>query len=128
MTWDLTSYFPEFNGPEMRRFKEELRGDVASLKQEAASISELTNETAAKWEAIVLRTEDLSRRMSHLSSYVGCLVSSDGRNEAYLQEESSLVRLRAESAKIRIELLRAFRSASDEIFSAFHCYRIARVV
>jgi len=119
MTWDLISYFPEFNGPEMRRFKEELRADVASLKQEAASISELTNETAAKWEAVVLRTEDLSRRMSHLSSYVGCLASSDGRNEAYLQEESSLVRLRAESAKIRIELLRAFRSSSDEIFSAF---------
>ena len=25
MTWDLTTYFPSFNGPEMLRFKEELR-------------------------------------------------------------------------------------------------------
>src|SRR2546426_1036271 len=25
MNWDLTSYFPQFDGPEMRRFKEALR-------------------------------------------------------------------------------------------------------
>ena len=28
MTWDLTSYFPHFDGPEMRLFKEALRTDV----------------------------------------------------------------------------------------------------
>src|SRR5438309_1187366 len=119
MTWDLTSYFPEFNGPAMRRFKEDLRNDVASLRQRAAAVLALSNDTASEWEAILLRSEDLSRRMSHLSSYVSCLVSSDARNEEYLQEEASLVRLRAEFGKVRIEMLRGFKQASEEIFSAF---------
>jgi oligoendopeptidase F len=119
MTWDLTSYFPEFNGPAMRRFKEDLRNDVASLRQRAAAVLALSNDTASEWEAILLRSEDLSRRMSHLSSYVSCLVSSDARNEEYLQEEAALVRLRAEFGKVRIEMLRGFKQASEEIFSAF---------
>jgi oligoendopeptidase F len=55
--------------------------------------------------------------MSHLGSYVGCLVSADARNEAYLQEEAELTRTRAELAKVRIELLRAFKESSDEAFS-----------
>lgn len=119
MTWDLSSYFPEFNGPEMRRFKEELRADIGLLKQRAATLGNLTGETAAEWEEIVLRQEDLSRRMSHLSSYISCLASSDARNEQYLQEEAALVRTRAEFAKVKIELLRAFKPVSEEVFSAF---------
>ena len=41
MTWDLTSYFPQFDGPEMRRFKEALRSDVASLREQAAALSSI---------------------------------------------------------------------------------------
>ena len=118
MTWDLSSYFPEFNGPEMRHFKEELRADVDSLKQRAGALANLSNETAAEWEGIVLRHEDLSRRMSHLSSYISCLASSDARNEEYLREEVALVRTRAEFAKVKIELLRAFKLVFDETFAA----------
>ena len=118
MTWDLTSYFPQFDGPEMRRFKEALRADVISLKERATAVSGLNDDNAAVWEEILLRNEDLSRRMSHLSSYVSCLAASDARNEEYLKEEATLVRMRAEFAKVRIELLRAFKETSDEIFSA----------
>ena len=118
MTWDLTSYFPQFDGPEMRRFKDLLRDDVLALKKQAAAATVLNQKSAAQWEQILLRNEDLSRRMSHLSSYVSCLAASDARNEAYLAEESALVRLRAELAKVRIELLRAFKGSTDEDFSA----------
>src|ERR1700749_3382069 len=109
MTWDLSSYFPEFNGPEMRRFKDDLRADVSSLRRQAVTLADLADKNAAEWDAVVLRQEDLSRRMSHLSSYITCLASSDARNEAYLQEEAALVRTRAEFAKVKIELLRAFK-------------------
>ena len=85
----------------------------------AAALPALTAETAPSWEDILLRNEDLSRRMSHLSSYVSCLASSDARNEAYLKEEAELTRTRAELAKVRIELLRAVKPTPDDIFAAF---------
>ena len=118
MPWDLKSYFPQFNGPEMRQFKEDLRNDVASLKERAATVSALNHDNGEAWEEILLCNEDLSRRMSHLSSYVSCLAASDAHNEAFLKEEAALVRLRAEFTKVRIELLRAFKDATDEAFSA----------
>ena len=119
MTWDLTSYFPQFDGPEMRHFKEALRIDVASLREHAVGLPPLTEESADAWEQVLTRNEDLSRRLSHLSSYISCLASSDARNEAYLKEEAGLARQRAELAKVRIELLRAVKHSSDEVFSSF---------
>lgn len=119
MTWDLTSYFEEFNGAEMLRFKKALGDDIAALRRSAAALPCLSEESAAAWEAILLRNEELSRRMSHLSSYIACLASADARNEAYLKEEAELTRTRAELAKVRIELLRAFKESSDELFSRF---------
>ena len=60
-----------------------------------------------------------SRRMSHFGSYIGCLASSDARNEAYMKEEAELTRTRAELAKVRIELLRAVeRQQTTRIFAA----------
>ncbi|HEX2229626.1 MAG TPA: M3 family oligoendopeptidase [Candidatus Binatia bacterium] len=119
MNWDLSSYFPEFNGAEMLRFKEALRSDVSALRDKAARLPVLTDASAAAWEEILISGEDLSRRMSHLGSYIGCLASADARNEDYLQEEAALTRLRAEFSKLRIEYLRAFKSAADDEFAAF---------
>ena len=119
MTWDLTSYFPEFNGAEMLQFKEALRRDVETLKQSAAALAPLQDANSDAWEGILLRHEDLLRRMSHLGSYVGCLASADARNEAYLKEEAALARLRAEIAKVKIELRRAVKNSGDAIFASF---------
>ncbi|MDH3445996.1 MAG: M3 family oligoendopeptidase [Deltaproteobacteria bacterium] len=119
MTWDLTSYFPNFNGPDMLQFKEALQRDIASLSEEAASLSSFDDASAAAWEKVVLSGEGLTRRMSHLGSYIGCLASSDARNEAYLREEAALARLRAAFAKVRVEYLRAFKDATDTDFAVF---------
>jgi oligoendopeptidase F len=119
MTWDLTSYFPTFNGPEMLRFKQALESDIAALQQQAAGLPALSDEaSAAAWEKLLLVGEEVIRRMSHLGSYIGCLASADARNEEYLQEEAALTLLRAEFAKLRIHYLAAFKQASDEAFSA----------
>lgn len=119
MTWDLTSYFSEFNGAEMLRFKEALQKDIATQRQSAADLPCLTDESAAAWEDLLLCNEELSRRMSHLSSYVTCLASADARNEAYLKEEAELIRTRAELAKVRIELLRALKECPEDLFAKF---------
>jgi oligoendopeptidase F len=119
MTWDLTSYFPEFDGPAMRQFKAALCGDIASLRASAAALPGLTHASAAAWEELLIRGEDLTRRMSHFGSYIGCLASSDAHNEGYLREEAALALLRAGFAKVRIEYLRAFKDAADASFAAF---------
>ena len=124
MTWDLTSYFPEFNGAEMAQFKAAIGADIAALQKTAVGLSALSSESTPAWEEILLRNEDLSRRMSHLGSYIGCLASSDARNESYQKEEAELTRSRAELAKVRIELLRAFKAADDKFFGEF-CARPA---
>ena len=123
MNWDLTSYFPRFDGPEMRRFKEAFRRDIASLKDRAASLLPLNDENASGWEDVLTRNEALTRRMSHLSSYVSCLAASDGRNEDYLKEEATLASMRAELAKVRVELLRGVKETPDEIFASFIAQR-----
>ena len=123
MNWDLTSYFPRFDGPEMRRFKEALRRDIALLKDRAASLLPLNDENASGWEDVLTRNEALTRRMSHLSSYVSCLAASDGRNEDYLKEEAALASMRAELAKVRVELLRGVKETPDEIFASFIAQR-----
>ncbi|HEX6770009.1 MAG TPA: hypothetical protein VF208_11710, partial [Candidatus Binatia bacterium] len=119
MTWDLTSYFPQFNGSEMLQFKEAIRADVAALQTTAANLPALNSVSAPAWEDILLRNEDLSRRMSHLGSYIGCLAAADARNESYQKEEAELTRARAELAKLRVELLRAFKAADDKTFTEF---------
>jgi oligoendopeptidase F len=118
MTWDLTSYFPEFNGVAMLQFKEALRSEIAALQSAAVQLPALNAESSGAWEDILLRLEDISRRMSHLGSYIGCLASSDALNEAYLKEEAELTRSRAEIAKVRIELLRALKESRDDHFAA----------
>jgi oligoendopeptidase F len=117
MTWDLTSYFPLFNGPEMLQFKEAIRADVAALQITATNVPNLSAESATAWEEILLCNEDLLRRMSHFGSYIGCLAASDARNESYQKEEAELTRVRAELAKVRIELLRACKAADDHVIA-----------
>ena len=119
MTWDLTSYFPAFDGPEMRQFKAALQADIEILKQQAGALAALDDDNASAWEEILLGNEELTRRMSHLSSYIGCLASADARNDAYQQEEAALMRLRAEAAKLRVEFLRAFKATDERLFAAF---------
>jgi len=101
----------------MLRFKEVTRQDVAALRQTAAKLPVLNLNSASAWEDVLLRNEELMRRMSHLNSYISCLASADGRNEAYQQEEAELIRDRAELVKVRIELLRAFKDVPDEVFT-----------
>jgi oligoendopeptidase F len=119
MSWDLASYFPEFNGSEMRRFKQGLASDIASLKAEAAALPPLATESSAGWERVLLRNEDILQRMSHLGSYISCLASSDARNESYLAEEAELVGMRAELSKLRVEFLRAIKQTDEKTFTAF---------
>ncbi len=119
MNWDLTSYFPEFNGPEMKNFKKELREDIESARNEASSLSSLDSKNQDEWEKIFLDCEDLTMRYSHLRSYIGCLASADSLNEEHLREEAEMSVLGAEFSKLSSVLLSAVKDTDDEVFDVF---------
>jgi oligoendopeptidase F len=119
MNWDLTSYFPEYGGPEMKEFKKSLKEDIQSIKKTAASLSGLDEGNREDWKAIFLKNEDIATCYSHLRSYIGCLASADSLNEDYLKEEAEMAALGAEYSKLNVELLRSVKDASDESFDNF---------
>jgi len=119
MNWDLTSYFPEFNGPEMKKFKKELKEDIESIRLEASSLSSLNTDNQGEWEKIFLDSEDLTMRYSHLRSYIGCLASADSLNEEHLREEAEMSVLGAEFSKLSSVLLNAVKDTPNDVFKTF---------
>ena len=119
MNWDLSAFFPEFNGPEMRAFKAALEKDIRLVSGKASSLSCLSAKNAGQWEKVFNKAEDIVTRLSHLSSYVGCLSAADSNNEAYLKEEASMAILWANYSKLEIEMHRAIKEAPDKVFSSF---------
>jgi oligoendopeptidase F len=118
MNWDLTSYFPEFNGPEMKEFKEKLKGDIETAKTKASSLAPLDDLNRSEWEDVFLKNEDLVTRYTHIDSYIGCLSAADGLNEEYLREEAEMSALGAEFSKLKVELMRGVKDASGENFAS----------
>ncbi len=119
MVWDLTSYFPAFDGPEMREFKTQLTADVASIVSLVGNAGELTRANAELWESLLLKAEHLSARFEHLGSYIGNLSATDAGNEAYPLEEAWLTRLGAEFNKVNVNLQQALKNVPDDVFSEF---------
>jgi oligoendopeptidase F len=118
VTWDLASFFPAFDGPEMKAFKERLSADVVALQAAAAAAGPLTAASVEAWEAVVLALEDGERRLGHIMAYVGCLSAADAANEAAAREEAQLSRVGAEADKAEVDLLHALKGASDADFEA----------
>jgi len=119
MNWDLNSYFPEFNGPDMVQFKAALDKDMAALRETASALALLDESNQADWESVFSRYEDLLSRIWHLGSYLSCLTAADAQNEAYLQAEGELARMGAEFSKLEVELFRALKETSDKTLDAF---------
>jgi oligoendopeptidase F len=119
VTWDLTSYFPDFKGPEMVEFRETLEADLKVLMEKAAALEPLSEETADAWEEILVSSEDLGIRASHIGSYVGCLDAAHTDREVYAQEKASLMALFAQFGNFEVDVLHALKDVSDEVFTAF---------
>lgn len=124
MTWDLSSYFPSFGGPEHAGFAAALERDLSSTVEEAARLDTLAPSTFGAWERVAVAYEDLTTRRSHLQAYTECLCASDAADARYRKAESELSLLGAEAEKLAVELRRALGAASDADFEAW-CAREA---
>ena len=117
--WDLTSYFPAFNGPEMLKFKAKLAADIAALQKKAANLPPLSAKTANDWEKLLLTAEETGMRLGHIYSYVGCLEAAHSDKDEYAAESARLDGLAAEYSKFSVDVLRAFKDVPEKVFSAF---------
>jgi oligoendopeptidase F len=126
-TWDLTSFFPAFDGPDYRAFKTQLRDGLASALARSSALAALSSASAPSadgtsgllrsWSEIFLLWEKLGAEVAHLSCYVGCLGAANAADEAVQAEEAALELLGAELGKLGTQLLRGLRTASDETFA-----------
>jgi oligoendopeptidase F len=119
MRWDLSGYFPSFDSTERTTFEEELGRDASSVLLAARGARALDASTAEAWASLVGRWEDLLRRASHLSSYVGCLSAADAEDERFQLAQGRISVLGATLDKISVELRRGLGAAGDETFGAF---------
>jgi oligoendopeptidase F len=118
-TWDLSSYFPAFEGDEHRAFLASLEKDAAALLTDAAKVPTLDASSAPMLSEIIRRWEGAMARVGHVFSYTSCLSSADGANERYQLAEAKLGSLRATFEKVGTELKRALGQASEADFAAF---------
>jgi len=114
--WDMTPYFPEFDGESYREFRRRLESDIASLLREALQLGQLLDENLEAWTELLTRLEDVTSRGSHLASYLGCLGAADSRDEAVQRETASAVATRAELEKSFVQIRAAFREAKGLLF------------
>ncbi len=117
--WDLSGYFPSFNGPEMIVFKNKLAADISSLQKKAARLAPLSARTAGDWEKLLLAAESAETRLGHVSSYVGCLEAAHADKDDYASESAKLSSFYAEYSKFGVDMLRAFKDVPDKVFTAF---------
>ncbi|MBQ3644268.1 MAG: M3 family oligoendopeptidase [Candidatus Riflebacteria bacterium] len=117
--WDLTSVFKKFNGPDMIKFKKDMKNGFASFQKEASTTPALNAKNQAKWEKLFLEAQNLFAGMSHYRLYIECLCSAEATNGEYTKEEATLNLYQAEVAKNEMYLKMAFKDAKAEDFNAF---------
>ena len=117
-TWDLSSYFPDFDGPAYSAFVSVLSEDLAEAIKAGTTLPALSKANAPAWVDLFSRYESVIARISHLSSYLGCLGAADSANEEYQAHTARLALISAEVSKLKAQLLRGWRHASDEAFDA----------
>lgn len=119
MDWDLSSYFPEFNGSEYKNFKQELINDLDNLQKDAAKLEPLGVNNLKDWVEVFLNTEDIIKRYSHIRSYIGCLSAADSNNEKFISEEASISLVGSRLEKLEVELNRAVKGVDEDIIDKF---------
>lgn len=105
MDWNLTSYFETFGAADYSAFKDQIAADAQQLSSELGDLATLGRADTGALATALAALEALGTRVSHLSSYVGCLVAADAADEAYAAEEAALAGTGALMAKLHNQAL-----------------------
>lgn len=113
--WDMSPYFSGVGLEDYADFKRALLDDLESLSGRAGAVVPGAVEPLRD---VLLRLEDVERRMDHLSSYLGCTASADARDEATRAELAALSGQRAHLQKVYVRVQSLLRALSPESFQA----------
>ena len=116
--WDMTPYFDAFDGDDFRAFTAEVRAGLSALQVRLEALGPIVTENLGAWAEAICAREELLTRVSHLSSYLGCLGSADTKDGEIRAARAAFYADLAEVDKLKAVLLDAFQSASEEVFSA----------
>jgi oligoendopeptidase F len=111
--WSLTSWFSGFGQPDYLTCKEQLVGDLEAMKERIARLGS----DASGMADVINAIEELSDRLGHLYSYLGCLSANDADDEAVKADEAWVSTLGAEHAKVMASLRSKLAELSDEAFT-----------
>lgn len=119
VVWDMSSLFKKFNGPDMVKFRNDMKKGFAEFQKAASTTEPLNAKNQAKWEKLFLDAQKLFAGCSHYHTYIDCICSADASNEDYAKEAAVLSLFDAEQLKDEMYLKMAFKNASDKDFKAF---------
>jgi oligoendopeptidase F len=114
--WDLSGYFPVFNGPEMLAFRLKWMEAANRLMSDGHGLGPVTADNAPEWSKWLLRFEEESARLTHYRSYLECLEAAHADNESYAGEGATVSRLEAVLEKAEGVFVQAIKSAADDDF------------
>lgn len=114
LAWDLTTYFPSPDGPEIAAFLAELDAGLADFETRAAAGDAAT----ADWPSLLLAQEDLEARLRHLSSYGYCVCSEDQQSAPGARLYTVEVRQRGRFDAAAARVTAALGALSDAAFDA----------
>lgn len=117
MDWDLTSYFKTFGDEAFVAFKETLAAETSAIDH---LLTELMGSAVPDLEALatsIERFEALTANISHLSSYISCLVAGDASNEEWAAEEANLSPISAASTKLQNKLMILVGRLDEDTFT-----------
>ena len=99
VVWDMSSLFQKFNGPDMIKFKKDMKKGFADFQKSASETPGLNSKNQAKWEKLFLDAQKLFSDLSHFRTYMDCLCASDASNEDYAKEAAIQSLFEAEELK-----------------------------
>lgn len=118
-TWDLTSLFAEFDGPEYRAYRDAWHADVTAAVAHVETLAPLTADTLDTWADYMCTREALSTQRAHLGCYLGCLSAADARNDAVKSESDALDVWDAKIEGLDSRFIAAIKDADDDVWAKY---------
>ncbi len=116
--WDMTVFFPEFDGEEQRAFTQKMESDIQELTSLTSQLKPVGPETAEAWVDAILRIENIIADRSHLGCYLHCLAAADANNEQYISAVAQLSRTGALFAKALAPVNALLKKIDNDDFEA----------
>jgi len=116
--WDLTPYFSSLGGEDYQTFKRDLETDLERARAELDVLAPPAPENQDRWVTVLEQLEELTARMRHLGSFLGCSAAANSRDEAAKRDTAWLSVLRASVEKVMVQLRARLAMTSDDNFTS----------